>query len=85
MKSFICQSYYAMRKGGHFEANKVDSAHRAANPAKYPVSEEMKKLYPAYEGIEGRMKSTTVHLQVYDGTPLLSMIFIFSRLNVARF
>ncbi|KAI0253635.1 hypothetical protein BJV78DRAFT_1190869 [Lactifluus subvellereus] len=46
----------------------VDSAHRAANPDKYPVSEEVKKLYPAYEGIEGRIKSTTVHLQVYDDT-----------------
>jgi hypothetical protein len=70
MRSFIRQFYYAMRKAGHFEANKVDSAHRAANPAKYPVSEEVKKLYPSYEGIEGRMKSTTVHLQVYDGTRL---------------
>jgi hypothetical protein len=78
MKSFIRQSYYALRKAGQFEANKVDSAHRAANPTKYPVSEEVKRLYPAYEGIEGRMKSSTVHLQVYDGTPLLSMIFFFS-------
>jgi hypothetical protein len=42
-------------------------AHRAANPEKYPVSDEVKKLYPAYEGIESRMKPTMVHLQVYDG------------------
>jgi hypothetical protein len=45
----------------------VDSAHRAANPAKYPVSEETKRLYPALAGVERRMKPTTVHLQVYDG------------------
>ena len=43
-------------------------AHRAANPEKYPVSDAVKKLYPAYEGIESRMKPTTVHLQIYDGT-----------------
>jgi len=45
-------------------------AHRAANPEKYPVSDAVKKLYPAYEGIEDRMKPTTVHLQIYDGTRL---------------
>lgn len=45
-------------------------AHRAANPEKFPVPDAVKKLYPAYEGIESRMKPTTVHLQVYDGTHL---------------
>jgi len=44
-----------------------DSAHRAADPSKYPVSEETKRLYPALAGVERRMRPTTVHLQVYDG------------------
>ncbi|KAH9165055.1 Alpha/Beta hydrolase protein [Lactarius sanguifluus] len=53
------------------------TAHRAANPEKYPVSEEVKKLYPAYEGIENRMKPTTVHLQVYDDAAhVLPLMFI---------
>lgn len=43
------------------------SAHRAADPSKYPVSEETKRLYPALAGVEGRIRPTTVHLQVYDG------------------
>ncbi|KAH9020634.1 alpha beta-hydrolase [Lactarius pseudohatsudake] len=53
------------------------TAHRAANPEKYPVSEEVKKLYPAYEGIENRMKPTMVHLQVYDDAAhVLPLMFI---------
>ena len=52
-------------------------AHRAANPEKYPVSDAVKKLYPAYEGIESKMKPTMVHLQVYDGTPPPSSFFFF--------
>ncbi|KAI9441920.1 alpha beta-hydrolase [Lactarius indigo] len=57
----------------------IFTAHRAANPEKYPVSEEVKKLYPVYEGIESRMKPTTVHLQVYDDAAhVLPMMFIAS-------
>lgn len=57
----------------------VYAAHRAANPEKYPVSDAVKKLYPAYEGIESRMKTTTVHLQVYDDTAhVIPMMFIAS-------
>ncbi|KAH8984794.1 Alpha/Beta hydrolase protein [Lactarius hatsudake] len=53
------------------------TAHRAANPEKYPVSEEVKKLYPAYKGIESRMKPTMVHLQVYDDAAhVLPLMFI---------
>ncbi|KAH8985534.1 Alpha/Beta hydrolase protein [Lactarius akahatsu] len=55
------------------------TAHRAANPEKYPVSEEVKKLYPAYEGIENRTKPTMVHLQVYDDAAhVLPLMFIAS-------
>ncbi|KAI9452278.1 Alpha/Beta hydrolase protein [Lactarius psammicola] len=53
------------------------TAHRAANPEKYPVSDAVKKLYPAYDGIESRMKPTTVHLQVYDDAAhVLPLMFI---------
>ncbi|KAH9020633.1 Alpha/Beta hydrolase protein [Lactarius pseudohatsudake] len=53
------------------------TAHRAANPEKYPVSEEVKKLYPAYKGIESRTKPTMVHLQVYDDAAhVLPLMFI---------
>ena len=79
MRSFIRQPFSILRgKPDIFRLiNIVDSAHRAANPAKYPVSEEVKQLYPAYEGIEGRTKPTTVHLQVYDGTHLRQLSFFF--------
>ena len=55
------------RLNTHYLTNIVDSAHRAVDPVKYPVSEEAKRLYPALAGIEGRMKPTAVHLHVYDG------------------
>ena len=55
------------RLGVFYLTSVVDSAHRAADPAKYPVSEEAKRLYPALVGVERRMKPTVVHLQVYDG------------------
>ncbi|KAN0137895.1 hypothetical protein V8E53_004379 [Lactarius tabidus] len=53
----------------------VYTAHRAANPEKYPLSDAVKKLYSAYEGIESRMKPTMVHLQVYDDH-VIPMTFI---------
>ena len=36
------------------------------------MSDAVKKLYPAYEGIESRMKPTMVHLQIYDGAHRLT-------------
>ncbi|KAN0137886.1 Alpha/Beta hydrolase fold, partial [Lactarius tabidus] len=55
----------------------VYTAHRAANPEKYPVSDAVKKLYPAYEGIDSRTKPTMVHLQVYDDAAhVIPMMFI---------
>lgn len=42
-------------------------AHRAAHPEKFPVSEDVKRFYPAFEGIEDRMRATPVHVQIYDG------------------
>ena len=59
-------------------------AHRAANPEKYPVSDAVKKLYPAYEGIESKMKPTMVHLQVYDGTPPALYLLVFAERDYLR-
>ncbi|KAG8955582.1 hypothetical protein FRC04_007573 [Tulasnella sp. 424] len=44
----------------------IYTAHKAANPERYPLKEETRKLYPAMEGIEDRYGPTNVHLQVYD-------------------
>jgi hypothetical protein len=46
-------------------------AHKAANPAKYPVRDDVRAFLPYYEGIEERHKPTRVHLQVYDGASSL--------------
>jgi hypothetical protein len=43
-------------------------AHRAANPADYPIRQEQREMYPALKGIEERYGPSKVHLQVYDGT-----------------
>lgn len=52
-------------------------AHKAADPEKYPVREDVKKLLPSLQGIEKKYGPTDVHLQVYDGVghdlPLFSM------------
>ncbi len=50
------------------------SAHKAANPDKYPVKQEARDMYPALEGIEKRFAPTSVHLQVYDGMPFLHFV-----------
>ena len=42
-------------------------AHRAAHPEKFPVSEDVRKFYPTFEGIKDKMRATPVHLQIYDG------------------
>lgn len=44
------------------------SAHKAASPDKYALKDQTKKVYPLLQGIEERhSRSTSVHLQVYDG------------------
>ncbi|WVR06766.1 hypothetical protein IAU60_003801 [Kwoniella sp. DSM 27419] len=52
-------------------------AHKAANPAAFPLRDDVKAMLPSMKGIEDRYGPTNVHLQVYDGTchdlPLLSM------------
>jgi hypothetical protein len=50
-------------------------AHRAAYPERFPLREEMKKVYPAFKLVETSMQPTPVHLQVYDGM-LCSNLFV---------
>jgi hypothetical protein len=45
----------------------VFSAHKAANPEKYPIQDRIRTVYPPLMNIEGRYRPTKVHLQVYDG------------------
>ena len=43
------------------------SAHKAADPKKYTIRDEVRAMYPPLQGIEERYGPTPVHLQVYDG------------------
>ncbi|KAI9441921.1 hypothetical protein H4582DRAFT_2055716 [Lactarius indigo] len=57
----------------------VYTAHRAANPEKFPVSEDVKRFYPAIEGKEDKMRATAVHLQIYDDAAhILPNLFPFA-------
>jgi hypothetical protein len=42
-------------------------AHKAANPDRFEVNAEARRLYPVLQGIENRYGPTQVHIQVYDG------------------
>ncbi|TFK23134.1 alpha/beta-hydrolase [Coprinopsis marcescibilis] len=56
----------------------IYSAHKAANPAEYPVKQRSKDLYPALNAFT-EMKPTSVHLQVYDDTAhVLPILFAFT-------
>lgn len=56
------------------------SAHRAANPSKFPISAEVKRLYPRMAEIVAKYPTPTkVHLQVYDGCAhVLPILFAFT-------
>ncbi|KAG6813290.1 hypothetical protein H0H92_012445 [Tricholoma furcatifolium] len=57
----------------------IYTAHKAANPDKYPIKEDTRTFYPALNGIETRHKPTQVHLQVYDDAAhVLPVLFPFT-------
>ncbi|KAF9560975.1 alpha/beta-hydrolase [Agrocybe pediades] len=57
----------------------IYTAHKAAYPEKYPVTDRARELYPSLNGIEERFKPTSVHLQVYDESPhILPILFSFT-------
>ncbi|KAI0067652.1 alpha/beta-hydrolase [Artomyces pyxidatus] len=57
----------------------IYAAHRAAYPERFPIREDIKKMYPLFEGLEDRIKPTPVHLQVYDDAAhVLPVLFAFT-------
>ncbi|KAJ7125142.1 Alpha/Beta hydrolase protein [Mycena epipterygia] len=57
----------------------IYTAHRAANPEKYPIKDEIRALYAPLDGIEKKFGPTKVHLQVYDDTAhVLPVLFSFT-------
>jgi len=63
-----------------FATNPCFRAHRAANPSKFPISAETRRLYPRMAEIEAKYPTQTkVHLQVYDGCAhVLPILFAFT-------
>ncbi|KAJ7496886.1 hypothetical protein FB451DRAFT_1209127 [Mycena latifolia] len=54
-------------------------AHKAANPEKYPIKDEIRAMYSPLDGIEKKFGPTKVHLQVYDDTAhVLPVLFSFT-------
>ena len=55
-------------------------AHRAANPSKFPISAEVKRLYPKIAEYAAKYPTPPkVHLQVYDGCAhVLPILFAFT-------
>ncbi|KAF8841752.1 alpha/beta-hydrolase [Paxillus ammoniavirescens] len=57
----------------------IYSAHKAADPSQFPLTDEARALYPPLVGIEERHAKTPVHLQVYDDTAhVLPVLFPFT-------
>ncbi|EJD46838.1 alpha/beta-hydrolase [Auricularia subglabra TFB-10046 SS5] len=56
----------------------IYTAHKAAQPDKYPVKDEVRTLYPHLKDIESRYGPTRVHLQVYDDTCHVLPLFSFT-------
>ncbi|KAJ7686541.1 hypothetical protein B0H17DRAFT_1013522 [Mycena rosella] len=57
----------------------IYTAHKAANPEKYPIKDEIRAMYPSLDGIETKYGPTKVHLQVYDDTAhVLPVLFSFT-------
>lgn len=54
--------------GKPLSINNPYSAHKAANPNRYPLREDVRGLLPSLGGIEKKYGPTKVHLQVYDGS-----------------
>ncbi|KAJ7188711.1 hypothetical protein C8R46DRAFT_1205850 [Mycena filopes] len=57
----------------------IYTAHRAANPQKFPLKDDVRAMYPPLDGIEEKYGPTKVHLQVYDDTAhVLPVLFSFT-------
>ncbi|KAK7057586.1 Abhydrolase-3 domain-containing protein [Favolaschia claudopus] len=57
----------------------IYTAHKAANPDRFPVTDDVRAMYPPLDGIEKKFGPTKVHLQVYDDTAhVLPVLFSFT-------
>ncbi|KAJ7019317.1 hypothetical protein C8F04DRAFT_1236790 [Mycena alexandri] len=57
----------------------IYTAHKAANPEKFPLKDDIRAMYPPLDGIEKKYRPTKVHLQVYDDTAhVLPVLFSFT-------
>jgi hypothetical protein len=57
----------------------IYTAHKAADPSKYPIKDEVRVMYPSLKDIEKRFGPTPVHLQVYDDVAhVLPVLFSFT-------
>ncbi|KAI0317105.1 hypothetical protein OF83DRAFT_1172261 [Amylostereum chailletii] len=57
----------------------VFTAHKAADPEKYPVADSVRAMFPAFFKFEGKTKPTAVHLQIYDDAAhVLPILFPFT-------
>ncbi|KAJ7782646.1 hypothetical protein B0H16DRAFT_1493861 [Mycena metata] len=57
----------------------IYTAHKAANPEKFPLKDDIRAMYPPLDGIEKKYGPTKVHLQVYDDTAhVLPVLFSFT-------
>lgn len=74
MKSYTCENLRRVCCALSDQDRLHLSAHKAANPDKYLVKEEVRERYPALQNIENKFGPTRVHLQVYDGMCLLAPI-----------
>jgi hypothetical protein len=78
---YACVLFSSIFSGYLVVTHRLHRAHRAAHPERFPLREEMKKMYPAFKLVETSMQPTPVHLQVYDGmlcSNLLSTLSDFS-------
>ncbi|KIL68736.1 hypothetical protein M378DRAFT_70444 [Amanita muscaria Koide BX008] len=57
----------------------IYTAHKAANPSRYPVHPSAQELYPPLQGIQHKYSASRVHLQVYDDAAhVLPILFAFT-------
>lgn len=57
----------------------IYTAHKAANPENYPLTDAARELYPPLEALQSQNQPTSVHIQIYDDTAhILPILFAFT-------
>lgn len=47
--------------------NYCQRVHHMVHPETFPVSDDVKRFYPAFKSIEDKMWDIPIHLQIFDG------------------